>query len=50
MCGRYLLKDPILAFDYFGVQPAFAIRPRYNIAPTQKIAVVPAIGRIEEMR
>jgi len=50
MCGRYRIKDPKLASDYFGVQPAFDFRPRYNIAPTQKIAVVSAMGRIEEMR
>ena len=50
MCGRFRIKDPKKASEYFDVQPAFDFRPRYNIAPTQKIAVVSATGKIEEMR
>src|SRR5205823_4812618 len=49
MCGRYRLKDPKAALDFFEVKPAFEIRPRYNIAPTQKIPVVTGAGEIEEM-
>jgi putative SOS response-associated peptidase YedK len=49
VCGRYRLKDPKAALDFFGVKPAFEIRPRYNIAPTRKIPVVTGADEIEEM-
>ena len=48
MCGRYRLKDPQAAFDWLEVVPSFEVRPRFNIAPAQRIPVVTA-GRVEEM-
>jgi len=41
MCGRFTLITPaeVLA-DLFGVDHEFAVRPRYNIAPTQEVAMV----------
>jgi len=49
MCGRYRLKDPKAAFDWLEVAPAFNFLPRFNIAPSQRVAVVTAPHRIEEM-
>ena len=49
MCGRYRLKDPKKTFDWLEVVPAFEVRPRFNIAPSQRVPVVTAAGRVEEM-
>ena len=41
MCGRYLLKAlPRQVIDFFGLIELEDFPPRYNIAPTQPIAVV----------
>lgn len=54
MCGRYLLKQPLKALDFFGVPfdefSEKAITPRFNIAPTQVIPVVSAPKTLKEMR
>jgi putative SOS response-associated peptidase YedK len=50
MCGRYKLEAPQIAFKFIEVQPDFDFKPRYNIAPTQKIPVVPGLGKAVEMR
>jgi putative SOS response-associated peptidase YedK len=52
MCGRFTLRTPmtVLAqqflFDLGGVPPDLMLRPRFNIAPTQTVAVIrqPAAG------
>jgi len=49
MCGRYRLKDPKEAFDWLEVVPAFEVRPRFNIAPSQRVPVVTGAGQVEEM-
>jgi putative SOS response-associated peptidase YedK len=49
MCGRYRLKDPKKAFGWLEVVPAFDFLPRFNIAPSQRVPVVAAAGRVEEM-
>lgn len=46
MCGRYTLTTPVeTVAEVFGVQEFTDLRPRYNIAPTQEVAVV---GRNQE--
>ncbi len=41
MCGRFTLTTPgELIAEAFGLEDAPALEPRYNIAPTQPIAVV----------
>ncbi len=50
MCGRYRLKDPKAAFEWMEVVPAFEVRPRFNIAPTQRVPVATSAGRVEEMQ
>lgn len=45
MCGRFTLRSPgnliIEQFDLdFQSDPLFALRPRYNIAPTQAVPVI----------
>ena len=50
MCGRYRLKDPKAAFDWLEVVPGFEARPRFNIAPTQRVPVVTGAGRVGEMQ
>ncbi len=44
MCGRYTLKadgrSVAKLFDLAGESREFEIEPRYNIAPTQQVAVV----------
>ena len=42
MCGRYTLKLPLdaVAEDLGVDHPEFAIEPRYNISPTQRLPVV----------
>jgi len=36
MCGRYTIKTPAAELaDYFHLPIPFALRPRYNVAPTQ---------------
>lgn len=49
VCGRYRLKDPKRAFDWLEIEPSFDFKPRFNIAPTQRIRVVTAIDRVREM-
>jgi putative SOS response-associated peptidase YedK len=49
MCGRYRLKDPKKAFAWLEVVPPAEFLPRFNIAPAQRIPVVSAAGRVEEM-
>jgi putative SOS response-associated peptidase YedK len=49
MCGRYRLKDPKRAFAWLEVVPSSDFLPRFNIAPTQRIPVVAAAGRLEAM-
>jgi putative SOS response-associated peptidase YedK len=49
MCGRYRLKDPKAAFAWLEAAPAFDFRPRFNIAPTQRIPVSTRPGQIQEM-
>jgi len=50
MCGRFRLVEPKWAFSQVALTPTFDFRPRYNIAPTQKIPVVSALDKLEEMR
>ena len=42
MCGRYTLKMPLLevAAELGLDHPEFALEPRYNIAPTQRLPIV----------
>lgn len=41
MCGRFTLKCPAAALgDWFGGAPPLDLPPRYNIAPTQMVAIV----------
>lgn len=41
MCSRYNLTSPEEAVrSYFGTKPSHAFPPRYNIAPTQPVAIV----------
>jgi putative SOS response-associated peptidase YedK len=41
VCGRYAFYSPLEAVTrLFGVTPAAAIAPRYNIAPTQFVPIV----------
>ena len=41
MCGRFTFTDPNLLPDAFGVSgPIPELAPRYNIAPSQSIAVI----------
>ncbi len=43
MCGRFTLRTPAqLLVKQFRLDAALPLRPRYNIAPTQGIAVVRA--------
>jgi putative SOS response-associated peptidase YedK len=55
MCGRYTLATPVeeLAEEFGLVGPLPDLRPSYNVAPTQEVAVVRAGGegrRLEMMR
>jgi putative SOS response-associated peptidase YedK len=40
MCGRYRLSRKDRFAEYFEVNPFDDFEPRYNIAPTQDVAVV----------
>ncbi len=41
MCGRFTLRTPAnIIRDVFGLQPLPGLLPRYNIAPSQPVAVV----------
>jgi putative SOS response-associated peptidase YedK len=43
MCGRFtLLVDKEVIADFFGLTEVPALTPRYNIAPTQQVAIVAA--------
>ena len=45
MCGRFTLRTPAnIIKDVFGLQPLPGFQPRYNIAPSQPVAVVRAEG------
>lgn len=45
MCGRYTLASPgHVVAELFGLGEVPELRPRYNIAPTQPVAVVRATG------
>jgi putative SOS response-associated peptidase YedK len=48
MCGRYRLtaKERYLR-DHFGVDGDLSWEPRWNIAPTQKVPIVPGQERTE---
>jgi putative SOS response-associated peptidase YedK len=54
MCGRYTLASPDeIVAETFGLDEVPTLRPRYNIAPTQKVAVVRREGsrrRLAELR
>ena len=51
MCGRYTLTVPLSNLvDFFEVPPpAFEIRPRYNIAPSQEVPIVAQDSRGRRM-
>lgn len=40
MCGRYNFTDPDVIPELFGAQGSPPLAPRYNIAPTQVVAVI----------
>ncbi len=41
VCGRFTLRTPAdIVKDVFGLRPLPGLRPRYNIAPSQPVAVV----------
>jgi putative SOS response-associated peptidase YedK len=40
MCGRYSVTEPDLIPETFGVSGGPVLAPRYNIAPSQTIAVI----------
>ena len=41
MCGRYSLTSPVEAMRHlFGLEVSANLAPRYNIAPSQEVAVV----------
>lgn len=55
MCGRFTLATPVeeLAEEFGLVRPLPDLRPSYNVAPTQEVAVVRASGegrRLEMLR
>ena len=54
MCGRFTLAAPgNVVAELFGLDAVPELRPRYNIAPTQGVAVVRADGarrRLDELR
>jgi putative SOS response-associated peptidase YedK len=56
MCGRFTLHTPeplvreALGLDTAGLQPSgSALRPRYNIAPSQEVAIVRGTGAGREL-
>ncbi len=41
MCGRFVLMTPSKSLvERFGLEEEPALEPRYNIAPTQMVAVI----------
>jgi putative SOS response-associated peptidase YedK len=41
MCGRFAFFSPREAVqEYFGIEVPFALEPRYNVAPSQQVAVI----------
>lgn len=41
MCGRFAFFSPREAVqEYFGIEVPFALEPRYNVAPSQEVAVI----------
>ncbi len=41
MCGRFAFFSPREAVqEYFGIDVPFALEPRYNVAPSQQVAVI----------
>lgn len=50
MCGRFTLSTPAdVVGELFGLATAPALTPRYNIAPSQGVAVVRAAGEGREL-
>ncbi len=49
MCGRFSLTDPEALMDRFEISKT-RIRPRYNIAPTQDVAVVRKDPQLQKNR
>lgn len=51
MCGRFTLRTaPDEVLDHFEVLPGMSLAPRFNIAPTQAVAVVLAAGEAGDRR
>ena len=56
MCGRFAFFSPREAVqEYFGIEVPFALEPRYNVAPSQEVAVIrrqhnrSAVGRLDNL-
>ena len=49
MCGRYRTKDPKRILDWLEVEDSIGFRPRFNVAPTQRVPVVTAERKLQEM-
>jgi len=50
MCGRYnLITDAQALVDFFSLSNSLALKPRYNIAPSQEIPAVRQIGAAWEL-
>ena len=50
MCGRYnLITDAQALADFFSLSNSLALKPRYNIAPSQEIPAVRQIGAAREL-
>jgi putative SOS response-associated peptidase YedK len=50
MCGRTVLVDPSAIADWFDVEVPGELPPRYNIAPTQLIAVIRTPRKLELLK
>ncbi len=51
MCGRYTLKTPVERLsEQFQFPPIIPLKPRYNIAPSQPVAVVRLLSDDEERK
>lgn len=49
MCGRFALKNPAAVRAAFDLADMPAMPPRYNIAPTQEVAIIRADGRTRQV-
>ena len=50
MCGRFYLDAPDeLVLSYFGLDEGIHLQPRYNIAPSQDVAIVRAAAQAREL-